>query len=77
MLRSLLYENDTSSLVALMHIPVACTTSLGGKAKKQLGWEPKYDLNGLIKDMMKSDVHLMKKESYLKEGGFNTLNYFE
>ncbi|MEN8158316.1 MAG: GDP-mannose 4,6-dehydratase [Bacteroidota bacterium] len=48
-----------------------------GKAKKKLGWEPKYDLSGLIEDMMKSDVHLMKKESFLKEGGYQTLNYFE
>jgi GDPmannose 4,6-dehydratase len=48
-----------------------------GKAKKKLGWEPKYDLKGLIEEMMQSDVSLMKKESYLKEGGFKTLNYFE
>jgi GDPmannose 4,6-dehydratase len=48
-----------------------------GKAKKILGWEPKYDLKGLIQEMMQSDVNLMKKESYLKEGGFKTLNYFE
>jgi len=27
--------------------------------------------------MMKSDVKLMKKETYLKEGGFRILNYFE
>ena len=48
-----------------------------GKARKKLGWVPEYDLNGLIEDMMQSDVHLMKKESYLKEGGYKTLNYFE
>jgi GDPmannose 4,6-dehydratase len=48
-----------------------------GKARKKLGWEPKYDLQGLIEDMMQSDVNLMKKESYLQEGGFKTLNYFE
>jgi len=47
------------------------------KARKQLGWEPKYDLKGLIEDMMQSDVYLMKKESYLQEGGYRTLNYFE
>jgi GDPmannose 4,6-dehydratase len=48
-----------------------------GKARKKLGWVPEYDLNGLIEDMMQSDVHLMKKESYLKDGGYKTLNYFE
>ncbi|MFN8239989.1 MAG: GDP-mannose 4,6-dehydratase [Bacteroidales bacterium] len=47
------------------------------KAKKQLCWVPKYDLNGLIDDMVTSDLLLMKKEFYLKEGGFKTLNYFE
>jgi len=48
-----------------------------GKAKKKLGWAPKYDLKALIEDMMQSDVHMMKKEAYLKEGGYQTLNYFE
>lgn len=47
------------------------------KAKKQLGWEPEYDLDGLIKDMMDSDIQLMKKDMYLREAGYNTLNYFE
>ena len=47
------------------------------KARKKLGWEPSYDLNGLIEDMMAADILLMKKESYLQEGGYRTLNYFE
>ncbi len=47
------------------------------KARKQLNWEPRYDLKGLVEDMMKSDVTLMKKDSYLSEGGYRTLNYFE
>ncbi|MCG6188437.1 GDP-mannose 4,6-dehydratase [Maribellus maritimus] len=47
------------------------------KARKQLGWEPRYDLKGLVEDMMLSDVNLMKKDSYLNEGGYRTLNYFE
>ena len=47
------------------------------KARKQLNWEPQYDLKGLVKDMMQSDVNLMKKDSYLSEGGYRTLNYFE
>mgnify|MGYP000677802745 CR=1 FL=1 len=37
------------------------------KAKTKLGWECKYDLQALIKDMMQSDIHLMKKEQYLKD----------
>lgn len=47
------------------------------KANNKLGWIPKYDLQGLVKDMMQSDIKLMKKESYLKEGGYQILNYFE
>jgi len=47
------------------------------KARKKLGWEPSYDLNRLIADMMQADIQLMKKESYLQEGGYRTLNYFE
>lgn len=47
------------------------------KSKTLLGWEPKYDLPALVKDMVISDLHLMKKDEYLKKGGFKTLNYFE
>ena len=47
------------------------------KSKTVLGWEPKYDLPALVADMMESDVKLMKKESYLKEGGYQIMNYFE
>ncbi|WP_316746914.1 GDP-mannose 4,6-dehydratase [Pedobacter gandavensis] len=47
------------------------------KANTQLGWIPKYDLPALVKDMVHSDLHLMKKDEYLKQGGYKTLNYFE
>ncbi len=47
------------------------------KAKTQLGWEPKYDLNSLVNEMMKADLKLMKKEKYLQDGGYSVFNYFE
>jgi GDPmannose 4,6-dehydratase len=47
------------------------------KAKIRLGWEPEYTLEALIKDMVQSDLKLMKKERFLRENGFKTLNYFE
>ncbi|RAJ33481.1 GDP-mannose 4,6-dehydratase [Pedobacter cryoconitis] len=47
------------------------------KSKTQLGWEPKYDLPMLVKEMVHADLQLMKKDEFLKEGGFNTLNHFE
>lgn len=47
------------------------------KAKNKLGWVPEYDLKDLVKEMMHSDVKLMKKEQLLKDSGFETLNYYE
>ena len=47
------------------------------KAKQKLGWAPKYTLAALVSEMMISDLILVKKDDYLKKGGFKTLNYFE
>ena len=47
------------------------------KSKSVLGWEPEYDLKRLIEDMMQSDIQLMKKDSYLRDGGYQIMNYFE
>ncbi|MGE6220100.1 GDP-mannose 4,6-dehydratase [Nubsella zeaxanthinifaciens] len=47
------------------------------KAKTKLGWQPKYDLPALVEDMMRADLKLMKKDEYLKQGNYETLNYFE
>ncbi|MFV0378107.1 MAG: GDP-mannose 4,6-dehydratase [Mangrovibacterium sp.] len=47
------------------------------KSREKLGWEPKYNLAGLVEDMMRSDIKLFKKDAYLKDGGYQVLNYFE
>ncbi len=47
------------------------------KAKEKLGWIPEHDLASLVKDMMQSDMKLMQKDQYLKDGGYTALNYFE
>ncbi len=47
------------------------------KANTKLGWTPEYELADLIKDMMQSDLKLMQKDQYLKDGGHKILNYFE
>lgn len=47
------------------------------KARTKLGWEPSYDLKALCQDMIVHDVALMKKDEYLKNGGYRILNYFE
>lgn len=47
------------------------------KAKTQLGWEPKYDLPALVKEMVASDLALFRREKLLKDQGFQVLNQYE
>tara|TARA_B100000963_G_scaffold333942_1_gene326717 strand:+ start:7532 stop:8647 length:1116 start_codon:yes stop_codon:yes gene_type:complete len=47
------------------------------KAKEKLGWIPETSLDQLIKEMMESDIKLFEKEKYLRNGGYQTFNYFE
>ncbi|PCH76376.1 MAG: GDP-mannose 4,6-dehydratase [Flavobacteriaceae bacterium] len=47
------------------------------KCKEKLGWVPEYDLATLVKDMVVSDVDLMRKELLLKGEGYAVLNEFE
>jgi GDPmannose 4,6-dehydratase len=47
------------------------------KAKKILGWEPKYTLDMLIKEMIESDVSLAKKDALLVNNDFNVNKYIE
>ena len=59
------------------HTEVDLLIGDASKARIRLGWEPQYDLKGLIEDMMQSDIKLLQKEAWSKEGGFRTFNYFE
>ena len=43
------------------------------KARRELGWEPKYDLKMLVKEMVAEDLELAKKEKVLKEKGYKVL----
>ena len=47
------------------------------KAEKKLGWNREYNLKDLVDDMMKSDLKLMTKDVYLKDGGYRINSYFE
>ena len=47
------------------------------KAKRELGWEPVYTFMELVKEMVKADMELFKKDKYLQDGGHTTLNYHE
>lgn len=43
------------------------------KARKELGWEPKYDLPALVKEMVQEDLKEAKKETFLKNQGYEIL----
>ncbi len=47
------------------------------KCKEKLNWQPKYSLRDMIKEMMLHDLNLFKKDQFLKDGGFETLNGYE
>lgn len=47
------------------------------KAKQTLGWEPKYDLDALVKDMISADLELFARDRYLQAGGHKVFNYHE
>ena len=47
------------------------------KSRTVLGWKPKYDLQAMVAEMVRSDVKLFKRDAYLKAGGFTINSYFE
>ncbi|MDO3625435.1 GDP-mannose 4,6-dehydratase [Mucilaginibacter sp. BT774] len=47
------------------------------KSKTKLGWEPKYDLQMLVSEMVQADVDHFRKEKLLKEYGYAIKNQFE
>lgn len=47
------------------------------KAKTILGWNPKHDVNALLKEMVDADLELMRRDTHLKDGGFRIYNYHE
>jgi GDPmannose 4,6-dehydratase len=47
------------------------------KARKELGWKPKYDLPMLIKEMVHADIEFFRKEKVLKDSGFYVRNQYE
>lgn len=47
------------------------------KSRTVLGWTPKYDLQAMVAEMVRSDVKLFKRDAYLKAGGFTINSYFE
>ncbi|KAA3621341.1 MAG: GDP-mannose 4,6-dehydratase [Flavobacterium sp.] len=77
------YQLDKDSIVVKIdpryHRPTEVDLLIGdaSKCKEKLNWEPKYDLEALVEEMMASDLALFKKDQYLKGGGFDTLQRHE
>jgi GDPmannose 4,6-dehydratase len=47
------------------------------KSKTKLGWEPVYDLQALVSEMVAADVELFRREKLLKDSGYEIRNQFE
>ena len=47
------------------------------KAKQKLGWEPKHNLDAIIKEMVECDIRLFNRDKYLQQGGHEIINYHE
>jgi len=47
------------------------------KARTRLRWEPKYNLDALVKEMVTQDLALFKRDHYLKEGGHKIFQHHE
>ncbi|MBA4304919.1 MAG: GDP-mannose 4,6-dehydratase [Sphingobacteriaceae bacterium] len=47
------------------------------KARTKLGWSPRHTLADLVRDMMNSDLHLMQKQLFLEQGGYDILKQHE
>jgi len=47
------------------------------KAREKLKWTPTHDVQSLCKEMIRADLKLFQKLSFLKNGGFDVRNEFE
>ena len=47
------------------------------KARQKLGWEPKYNLNQLVSEMVAADLDLFHQNRVLRNAGFPVKNEFE
>jgi len=47
------------------------------KSNTKLGWKPKYNLDGLIKEMVQADLEEFRKSQLLKLAGFEVKNEYE
>jgi GDPmannose 4,6-dehydratase len=59
--------------------PTEVETLLGdaGKAKRELGWEPRISFDDLVKEMVLADLEVAKRDALVKKHGFKSFNYHE
>lgn len=77
------YDADSGQLIVAVDSryfrPTEVETLLGDptKAKDKLGWEPKITLKNMVHEMMENDLTLSKRDSLVKEHGYNAFDYHE
>jgi GDPmannose 4,6-dehydratase len=47
------------------------------KARERLGWSPKIGFGELVKEMVREDLELARRDALIKEKGFKVLNSYE
>jgi len=48
-----------------------------GKAKRELGWEPKISFAELVKEMVLADLEVAKRDTLVEKHGFKSFRYHE
>jgi GDPmannose 4,6-dehydratase len=77
------YDNETGALIVAVDSryfrPTEVKALLGDptKAKEKLGWKPQITLEELVHEMMENDISVAKRDSLIKEHGFQALNFNE
>ncbi len=77
------YDIDSGKLIVAVDPryfrPTEVETLLGdpSKAKQKLGWEPKITFEDMVNEMMEHDLTSAKRDSLVREHGYNAFDYHE
>jgi GDPmannose 4,6-dehydratase len=77
------YDEESGDLIVAVDSryfrPTEVETLLGdpAKAKEKLGWEPRITIKEMIHEMMENDINIAKRDSLIKEHGFEAPDYKE
>jgi GDPmannose 4,6-dehydratase len=72
-------RNIIVSVDARYYRPTEVTTLLGDptKAREKLGWEPKIKFNELVVEMVRADYNDAKRDSFIKDSGYQVMDHHE